>query len=306
LEGPHVRIDGGVVEGDTVTIHYDPMVAKLIAWDLDRPRALAKLAGALAGTAMLGPKSNIDFLERLIRHPRVVDAEIDTGYLDAHLAEVLPADDADDVPALMRYAAASWLMLRDEATTAARARASGDPHSPFAIADGFRLGHRGTRVLRLGHGGHEWLLRAHGHGGDYRYDEPAGAVDVSVHREVDGALVVSVDGHGHRLGLHDLGSVVEVHDGTRRWRFEALRAYAHDAGSAGSGDRVQAPMPGRIVAVRASAGASVAAGAELVVMEAMKMEITLRAPRDGVIDAVSASAGEFVEADAVLVRLVSA
>jgi 3-methylcrotonyl-CoA carboxylase alpha subunit len=305
-EGPHVRIDGGVVEGDTVTIHYDPMVAKLIAWDADRPRALARLAGALAGTAMLGPKSNIDFLERLIRHPRVVDAEIDTGYLDAHLAEVLPADAADDVPAAMRYAAAAWLLLREEAATAERARASGDPYSPFAIADGFRLGHRGTRVIRIGHGGHDWTLRAHGDAGAYRFDEAGGVVEVSLHRETDGALVVGIDGELRRLGLHDLGSVVELHDGTRRWRFEALRAYAHEGASTGSGDRVQAPMPGRIVAVRTSAGASVAAGAELVVMEAMKMEITLRAPRDGAIEAVSAVAGEFVEADAVLVRMVPA
>ncbi len=306
VEGPHVRIDGGVVEGDTVTIHYDPMVAKLIAWDVDRPRALAKLAGALAGTAMLGPKSNIDFLERLIRHPRVVDADIDTGYLDAHLAEVLPADDADAVPPAMRHAAAAWLLLREEAASAERARASGDPYSPFAIADGFRLGHRGTRVVRIGHGGHAWTLRAHGDAGCYRFDETTGAVDVRVHREADGALVVGIDGESRRVGLHDLGAVIELHDGVRRWRFEALRAYAHSGDSTSSSDRVQAPMPGRIVAVRTSVGASVVAGTELVVMEAMKMEITLRAPRDGSIEAVSAVTGDFVEADAVLVRMVPA
>ncbi len=302
----NVRIDTGVVEGDTVTIHYDPMVAKLIAWDLDRPRALARLAEALAGTAMLGPKSNIDFLERLIRHPRVLDAEIDTGYLDAHLSDVLPADAANEVPAMMRYAAAAWLLLREEAACAERARASGDPYSPFAMADGFRLGHRGTRVIRIGHAGHDWTLRAHGAAGAYRFDETAGTFDVSVHREAGGAVVVGINGDMRRLGLHDLGSVVELHDGTRRWRFEALRAYAHEGPSADSGDRVHAPMPGRIVAVRTKAGASVVTGAELVVMEAMKMELTLRAPRDGVVEAVTATAGDFVEADAVLVRLVPA
>src|SRR5690349_12534037 len=65
----HVRLDGGVVEGDTVTIFYDPMIAKLIVWDLDRPRALAQLREALAQTDVVGPKSNVDFLERLVRHP---------------------------------------------------------------------------------------------------------------------------------------------------------------------------------------------------------------------------------------------
>src|SRR3546814_4588478 len=69
----HVRIDSGVVEGDTVTIFYDPMIAKLVVWDEDRPRALARLREALAQCGIEGPKSNIAFLERLVRHPVVVD-----------------------------------------------------------------------------------------------------------------------------------------------------------------------------------------------------------------------------------------
>ena len=103
------------------------------------------------------------------------------------------------------------------------------------------------------------------------------------------------------------GSQVKVawlHDGERRHRF--LRTPLHrldDETGAGSGDRVKAPMPGRVVLVKACAGDEIAEGDELLIMEAMKMELTLRSPRAGRIDAIQASAGDFVEADAVLVRL---
>ncbi|HSS82385.1 MAG TPA: biotin/lipoyl-containing protein, partial [Reyranella sp.] len=90
--GAHVRIDAGVVEGDTVTIFYDPMIAKLIVWDENRPQALQRLREALAASEIIGPKSNIGFLERLARHPAVVEGRIDTGYLDRHLDEFLVGD----------------------------------------------------------------------------------------------------------------------------------------------------------------------------------------------------------------------
>ena len=80
--------------------------------------------------------------------------------------------------------------------------------------------------------------------------------------------------------------------------------YRRDAGAAsGGGNRVSAPMPGRVVVVKAQPGADVRAGEEVVVIEAMKMELSLKAPRDGRIAEVRATAGEFVDADAVLVVL---
>ena len=96
---PHVRIDSGVVEGDVVSIFYDPMIAKLIVCDHDRalrPGPHARRAGACE---IVGPKSNIDFLERLVRHPAIVEGSIDTGYLDRHLDEFMPAHAVD--PALL-------------------------------------------------------------------------------------------------------------------------------------------------------------------------------------------------------------
>ncbi|HET6907406.1 MAG TPA: biotin carboxylase N-terminal domain-containing protein, partial [Rhodanobacteraceae bacterium] len=105
----HVRIDAGVDQGDSVSIFYDPMIAKLIVWDEDRPRALARLREALAQCEVVGPKSNIAFLERLARHPAIVGGTIDTGYLDRHLDQFL-AGDAPPPPAAL-FAATTVVLL---------------------------------------------------------------------------------------------------------------------------------------------------------------------------------------------------
>ena len=298
----HVRIDAGVVEGDVVTIHYDPMIAKLIVHDVDRSRALARMREALAACAIEGPKSNVEFLERLVRHPVFVEGMIDTSYLDRHLDEVLPASPEPPTPEVLAAACVAAL-LRDEAEAIASARASLDPHSPWARADAWRLGHAGKRLESFRWREQRYTLAGYGHDGDYRI-----AIDGVQHEvaraRLDGALLTGLfDGIGRRFRVDASEDVLLVHDGERRFRFMRVDPFAYERAAVTGADRVVAPMPGRIVAVRATTGAAVAAGDELVVMEAMKMELTLRAPRAGTIAAVQAAAGEFVEADAVLVRL---
>ena len=120
---------------------------------------------------------------------------------------------------------------------------------------------------------------------------------------VDGFLSATIDGETTRWRVFIDGERISVHDGDRRHAFAHAPAFAHESASVESGDRIVAPMPGRIVLVKAKAGDDVAAGDEVLVMEAMKMELTLKAPRAGRIESVQAAAGDFVEADAVLVRL---
>ncbi|MEO8161262.1 MAG: biotin carboxylase N-terminal domain-containing protein [Arenimonas sp.] len=302
----HVRVDAGVVEGDTVSIFYDPMIAKLIAWDLDRPRALARLRGALAECEIVGPKSNIAFLEALVRHPVVVDASIDTGYLDRHLDEVLPVDPPPP-PLEELAAAAAACLLHDEAATVRAARASGDPHSPWAIADGWRLGHAGQRQLAFGWRDARIDVCAHGAAGNYTIEAGGECIPVQRGWLDEVAFGAEVGGHALRYQARVDSRRVWLHDGERRLSLSRLPAFQVRSGdAAGSGDRVLAPMPGRIVLMRVAVGDAVTAGQELGVMEAMKMEIGLKAPRDGVIAELRAAAGDFVEGDAALVLLAPA
>lgn len=297
----HVRIDSGVVEGDTVTIFYDPMIAKLIVWDEDRPRAFARLREALRQCDVVGPKSNIAFLERLARHPAVVEGRIDTGYLDRHLEE-FTGTAAPPTPALL--AAAVVCLLQEEAQATSTARASGDPTSPWARADGWRLGHAGQRPLALRHREEVTRLHAQGAAGAYRITHGDRTHVIEGARLTGDVLALRIDQRGWRFHVLREPDRLTIHDGQQRWTLAPEAAYRRgNASDARADSRLRAPMPGRVVVVRTQVGDTVKAGQELLVMEAMKMELALKAPRDGVVGETRAVAGDFVEADAVLVTL---
>ena len=295
-----VRIESGVIEGDTVTIFYDPMIAKLVVWDEDRPRALARLRGALSQCRVQGPKSNIAFLERLVRHPAIVEATIDTGYLDRHLDEFFAP--AEDDPSLL-LAAATVALLQQEAEANAAANTR-DPGSPWHARDGWRLGAPGARRLDFEHDAREITLEATGNAGDYAITLEGTRHTIAGARFAEGAASLRTDGQMRRFHAAAFGPFIDVHDGERRLRLRSADGPRRNAGSAASDEhRIRAPMPGRVVVVKASPGAALHAGDVVLVLEAMKMELALKAPRDGVIAEIRAQPGEFVEADAILATL---
>ena len=296
-----VRIDSGVVQGDVVSVFYDPMIAKLIVHAPDRPQALAALRSALAGTQVGGIKSNVDFLETLIRHPDFIGAQIHTGYLDARLSEVYQA--VQELPQTVLVAASVVSLLAQEAASLARAAASADPHSPWARSDGWRLGHFGKRVLALDWRGTRCEVAAHGSAGCYRVDIAHDAVEVRDARYAGEVLDAKFDGQGVRLRVSPFADGYEVHDGMRRYLLQARDAFAYEASAQRGADALRAPMPGRIVALKAQVGDQVLLNQELMVMEAMKMELALKAPRAGQVAEVRVAVGDFVEADAVLLKL---
>jgi len=294
----HVRLDGGVIEGDTVTIFYDPMIAKLIVFDVDRTQALQRLRDALATCEITGPKSNIGFLERLARHPAVVEGRIDTGYLDRHLEEFLTGDVAPADPVL--FAAATAALLHDEHAVNA---STSDPHSPWAKADAWRVGHAGKRIIALTLREQRYDVEAHGHNGTYQLRHGEATCEVQGARLSDKNLSARFDGEALRVPLCTDAAHVQLHDADgQRYSFTRAAAFAWESKDATGGNQIIAPMPGRIVLVKAKAGDAVEQGQELLVMEAMKMELALKAPRAGTIESINAEQGEFVEADAVLVR----
>ncbi len=299
----HVRIDAGVIEGDTVSIFYDPMIAKLIVHGEDRSVALRRMTDALAEIDVLGPKSNVAFLERLLRHPTVVNGTIDTGYLDRHLDEVLATDTA--IPAEVLFAAATAALLHEESNALQRAATSNDTNSPWAQADAWRLGHPGKRLVCFQNGSERVEIAAHGHAGRYRLDVGDEHAHIDGARLHQGWLGYRRDGRALRLRCRELaGDWVVLHEGQRH-RLHAVAPFAFQAAAAEGSDRLLAPMPGRIIAVKAAAGDEVVEHQEVIVMEAMKMELTLRAPRAGLLAELRCIVGEFVQADQLLARMAS-
>jgi 3-methylcrotonyl-CoA carboxylase alpha subunit len=170
------------------------------------------------------------------------------------------------------------------------------------------------RPLAFMHRGQRLQAVAQGNGGSYRIMAGIGAgagagagaapAEVSGARLADGVLSARFNGDAHRFLVHAEAGRLVLHDGQRRLQLEPVEVYRRDSDtSAAQDDQVRAPMPGRVVVVRASKGDKVVAGQELVIVEAMKMELALKAPRDGTVASVTAATGDFVEAEAVLVAL---
>ncbi|MBW8270893.1 acetyl/propionyl/methylcrotonyl-CoA carboxylase subunit alpha [Caldovatus aquaticus] len=300
-----VRVDTGVREGDAITPHYDPMIAKLIVWGEDRPAALRRLVAALGEYEVVGVRTNLGLLRAIAAHPAFAAGELDTGFIARHAAALLPAAEPAAVPAAV-WAAAALAALRDQrAAITAAARSSGDPFSPWAETDAWRLNGDGYQDLHLRHGGGATLvLRSHPlPDGSVRLDLPDGPpVRAALEEDAEGGLRLVLDGVARRLSVARQGvefTLFLAGHGEHTVRLEDPLAPPR-AETAGS-ERVTAPIPGRVTRVLVRPGERVERNAPLVVIEAMKMELTLRAPVAGVIAAVSYGVDEMVEEGAELV-----
>ncbi|MCW5731784.1 MAG: acetyl/propionyl/methylcrotonyl-CoA carboxylase subunit alpha [Alphaproteobacteria bacterium] len=297
-EGPHVRVDSGVVEGDSVTPHYDPMIAKLIVWDRDRASALRHLASALERFEVAGLTSNVDFLGAVARHPAFAAGDVDTGFIERHRGELLPEAAAPGQRALA-VAAAGVLLERAQQARAQAAR-SGDPHSPWSEADGWRLNDLGRADLRFLSAEGEHGVSVHYLTRGWRFEIGGARLEVQAEMDGDGRLAVEIDGvrlsatlvrHGGELTLLMPGETARLS------LFDPLAVTDDDEGA---GDLVAAPMPGRIIQVLAAPGLDVAKGQPLLILEAMKMEHTIAAPRAGTIEKIAYAAGDQVAEGATL------
>src|SRR5215469_10295406 len=266
-----LRVDCGVERSGTVTSHYDPLIAKIIARAPTRMEALDRLATALDETIVLGPRSNVHFLAELCRARGFREGNFDTGFIDRNLAALGAAPQALDRGAAA--AGVARLLATDQARVAALARAASDErHSPWAATDAFQLATSRQLELPVLVNGEDVSARVCHHGQ---------------------AIVVTIDDAG------PAEDVTAVEDGRaiyllRRGRQSVVRTKDFDAVDADPmlGDGViVAPMHGKVLAVLVEVGAQVTRGQQLAVIEAMKMEHALRAPMDGTVGEIAVSAG---------------
>jgi 3-methylcrotonyl-CoA carboxylase alpha subunit len=296
-----LRVDTGVSTGAAITPWYDPMIAKLIVHGADRAAALARLRSALAQVEIAGPATNVAFLQRIAASRAFGDAELDTGLIERHRAELLAPPGA--VPQTLLAAAAFAELSAEEAGARQRARGSADPHSPWDRVDGWRLNedsHHDFAFLE-GDTRHEARIRF----------AAQGLLAVLDGRERvlrgemldDGSLLMRLDGHAFKARAVRDGAHWHVFAGGdyRRLTLEGLEV---DEAPEGAGS-LAAPMPGKIVAVLTVVGRPVAKGTALLILEAMKMEHTITAPADGVVKVIHYAAGEQVAEGAQLITLES-
>jgi 3-methylcrotonyl-CoA carboxylase alpha subunit len=315
-ETADVRVDTGVRQGDAITPNYDPMIAKLIVRGDDRAAAVQRLAAALAQYEVVGVQTNLGLLRAIAAHPAYARAELDTGFIARH-AEVLTADAAltdaeppdaarSEATARTILAAAALAALADRrAAHAADAAASADPWSPWNVADAWRMNGDGYQDLMLRQSEESVTLRAYpAQDGTYRLDLPCGAIHAEAVEDPATGMTLRVDGVLHRLRVvrrgGDLVVILHGHNHVLHLIDPLAPPRREDVGS----DLVTAPIPARVARILVAPGAVVRRGAPLVVLEAMKMELTLFAPADGTVATVRHQVDDMVEEGTQLVTFV--
>jgi 3-methylcrotonyl-CoA carboxylase alpha subunit len=306
---PHVRVDAGVAEGDEVSVHYDPMIAKIVAWGADRTQAFDRLQAALEATEVEGVRTNMRFLWQILGAPAVRAGDVSTRLLETDAGFTRGVDEQE--------LAEAWLIA-----AAARLRAlPGDEHgrahgaaSPWDAATGFRL--NGPATVRV-------PLRFDAAHAPASLQDRAGERRWLAFARTANGVVVNVDDHAHRVDTHVAadgrvegyvdGHPVDARCETDHDRLVVRRHcvrydFVEDTGaeqrvSAEHEGHFRAPMPGHVLDVRVQPGQTIAQGAVLLVLEAMKMEHSLTAPWPATVVDVKVQAGQRVEEGMDLIQL---
>jgi propionyl-CoA carboxylase alpha chain len=290
-----IRLDSGVVDGSVVSIHYDPMLAKVISFAPTRTAAARVLADALARTRLHGLRTNLALLVNVLRHPAFLAGDTDTAFFDSHGLDVLSAPLADEPTVRLAAIAAA---LADAAHNRAgtpvlgglpsgwRNVVSGNQHKVFRSARGGDDGTDHTVSYRFGHDG---LVLPD--------DE-----DVSLISAAPGEVVLARAGVATAFAVTRYGDQVYVDSPCGPVAFTVVPRFP-EPGSVVAKGSLLAPMPGAVIRLGAALGDSVTAGQPLIWLEAMKMEHTITAPADGVLTQLDVAIGQQVEVGAVLARV---
>jgi len=290
--GSHLRVDSGVRQGDRISVHYDPMIAKLIVWDEDREGAVRRLRAALAATEVAGLATNLTFLAAIAAHPAFAAADLDTGFIERHRAQLLPPP--QPVPDAVLGLVCLGLLLERRAAAERDAALSSDPYSPWALCDGWRLNDDAHDSLHLRHGETDLVVPLIYRPWGYDLSLPGGPVEARGSLTADGRLSGEIGTVRRQAGYVRRGADLSLFLGGRAHRLTVVDPLPTDEpDEAETG--VVAPMPGTVIAVLVEAGAKVVQGQPLVVMEAMKMEHTLKAPANGIVSGLHFAVGALVD-----------
>lgn len=305
-ETRHVRVDTGVLEGDEVSIYYDPMIAKLIVWDTNRDAALSRMAQALGEYRIAGVKTNTRFLKRLAEAAPFQNFDVDTSFIERNEELLFSKKGGNYSPNLLALAALYALLKLDQERQA-EAKHSSDPYSPWHGFGGWRMNTDPSLNLRFAVEGQEEpiAIRVIAKSNSAKH---FWTVFVGEHKLlVEGSLTKDrldavVNGHHRTIHVADLNNDLTLFTQDDhfacQWLHPDLDSHEFEEATAS----LTAPMNGSVVTLLVEAGAEVKKGDSLIVIEAMKMEHTLSAPADGKVAEFFFAAGDLVSQGAELLK----
>ncbi|KAG2630615.1 methylcrotonoyl-CoA carboxylase subunit alpha, mitochondrial-like [Panicum virgatum] len=325
---PTVRVETGVEEGDTVSMHYDPMIAKLVVWGESRSAALVKLKNCLSNFQIAGLPTNVGFLQELASHSAFEKGIVDTHFIERYKDDLLSTStkasgESHGVAELGAILAAACLCKKDHITSKESIRAD-KTLSVWYNNIPFRMHHSARQLLELEleeHDGFsEKLLKlfvTYKCDGTYFIETEEGTSGFDVKVDHKGGHDFRVDAAGLQTDVtlayysKDNSKHIHIWHGKHHYHYrQTLRAehvaddssqpsHASEGKSHPKGS-VLAPMAGLVVKVLLEDGAQVEAGQPVMVMEAMKMEHVVKAPRAGYVEGLKVTAGQQVFDSSVL------
>ncbi len=310
IESEHVRIDTGVRQGDDVSVFYDPMIAKLIVWDENRDKALQRLAKALSEYRIYGVTTNIEFLYNLATCQPFIEADIDTGFIEKNTDLIFHTNSQtleNELPM-----AALYLVLSQARNAQHLAAKTNDPYSPWNNTNAWRLNEAHNHQLVLAHNDIEYAVvveqKRQGSASYFLITIDGQTLDCQGRIE-DEVLKVSINGYRSQATIAHFDNKISLY--CNRNGQNGVFNFTHvlpDCGDNSADDNhagLVAPMNGTMVSVLVNAGDTVKKDQPLVIMEAMKMEHTIRAPEDGTIEAIFFTEDEMVDGGAALLSFIA-
>jgi propionyl-CoA carboxylase alpha chain len=287
-----IRLDSGIVDGSTVSIHYDPMLAKAISYAPTRRQSALVLADSLARARLHGLRTNRELLVNVLRHPAFLDGATDTAFFDTHGLAELSAPLADAATVRLSAIAAA---LAEAAHNRALAPVFGSIPSGWRnLASGYQV-----KSYRDDEGNeHRVEYRFTRNGLVFAGGEPVQLVSSAP----DEVVLADSDGVACSFAVARYGQDIYVDSARGPAHLVALPRFP-EPGSAVEQGSLVAPMPGNVIRLGAQVGDTVTAGQPLIWLEAMKMEHTIAAPTDGVLTQLNVNTGQQVEVGAVLARV---
>jgi propionyl-CoA carboxylase alpha chain len=293
---PGLRVDTGVRSGDVVSVHYDPMIAKVVAAAPTRGEAVARLARGLEASRIHGITTNRDFLVACLRHPAFTAGDLHTGFIDVHLPQGSRAPAREAGATALHAAAAALAGARDRhrAAPVLRTLPPAWRNNPAHQQVGFSAATGDAIAVRY----------APRRDGTWDVEVDGTALHLAVtawpdERE-DGRLVVVLDGRRLPIRVTSAGTTWHVDSPLGADALVEVPRFPVPGAEDVAGG-LTAPMPGTVVAVQVAPGDAVTAGQVLVLLEAMKMEHRITAAADGTVGEVRVAAGDGVDAGTVLV-----
>ncbi len=308
---PGIRLDAGVEAGSEIGIHYDSMLAKLIAYGADRGAAIARLSAALGRMRLAGVVTNIDLLKRLLDHADFQAGAVETGFIARRFAELTEP---------VAVAPRDWALLalaEELARGRAACRAAGDspdPTSPWHAVDSWRIGgprpnewHFAAPAGSTASGAADQVVFATPQQGKFLVHTGDSSLLAQGSLGENGRLEAEIDGRRLVAWWFADGDWRWLQTEGRRHRLRFVGPFGRPPQRKGeqlaASGLILAPMPGRIVKLLVAAGARVSAGQPVMLLEAMKMEHTLAAPQDGVVAPLTHRVGDLVAEGAELARI---